>query len=338
VKKHLYCLTIWFGLLLFGSAGCTFAGEDPVTLPIVTSTTPPPTVTITPVLMDTTTATLAPMTPSATLPPTHTSTPTPASLVLPAITMSPQEAEAALLELLKTNGNCTGKCVAGIWPDEMNVQEAVDVMARWGTINIVEDFEGDTFIHLVQTPLEDQVFVKLSIGTWTKELETIDEVSFNIMVPSGDSFASEDLWLVNRENWQGFQLDSILETYGIPSYVGFFFQTTVEIGSPLEGRTIHYGLDLHYEDLNLIAGIGAMAYYNGETLFICPSKDPHGVGIDINPERSLEKLEEFRPVTWEALTGTDLEAFYRMFTDETNPDACITTTLEQIQALQPSFR
>lgn len=336
MKRFYFGFLICVGLFPIYLASCTPANGESVTPPTVgIAINPTATKTATATFEDAATVTT---TPTKTLQPTHTLTSTPAQFALPEITMSPQESEDALIELLKTNGDCTDKCIAGIWPDEMNVQEAVDIMSQWGPIEMVEDFEGDTFIHLRQDPLYGQIVVKLSIGTWTKTLETVDKVTVRIKSSSDDAFLGEELWLSDQGTLQGFQLDNILKTYGVPSYVGYFFQTAVEQGVSLEGRTIHYYMDMHYEELNLIAGIGAMAYYDGETLHICPSKDPHGVGIEINPESSLKELEEFRPVTWEALANTDLEAFYQLLTDETNPDACIETTLEQIQTLQSYFR
>jgi hypothetical protein len=96
---------ICLSLLCFCLAGCTFAGETPVTLAVVSPTNLSPTVTETRVPVHTITPT-----PTATLSPTHTFTPTPAQFVLPVVTMSPHEVEQGLLELLKTNGDCTGKC------------------------------------------------------------------------------------------------------------------------------------------------------------------------------------------------------------------------------------
>jgi hypothetical protein len=252
--------------------------------------------------------------------------------------MSPQEVEAGLLELLRTNGNCTGKCIGGIRPDEMTVQDAVNTMTQWGAVRIGEDVLGRTFINLDQNILYERVGVYLSVGTWTEKLETIDHVSLRIQGVSGPYFVGDDLWLANRDAWWGVRLDNLLIAYGVPSYVGYEFATTDDRLSSLEGRTIAYTMEMQYEQINLVVGIGALAYYDGENLFLCPSQDPHDLGIKINPERPLEKLQEFYPVTWQALTGTDLEAFYQKFTDEADLDACITTTLKQIQALQPDFR
>jgi hypothetical protein len=133
-------------------------------------------------------------------------------------------------------------------------------------------------------------------------------------------------------------LDNLLKTYGVPSYVGFFFQTIVEEGSSLEGRTIAYNMEMQYDQTNMTTVIGGLANYDGETLFLCPTSDPHELGIQINPERNLNERQEFFPVTWQALTDSDLPTFYRKFTDDIRSDACIETTLQEVEALQPTFR
>jgi hypothetical protein len=333
VKRYLYSYIMYFSLLCLSAGGCTFTSETPITLSDETSLTPSATMTGTLVPVDTAAAT-----PTETLQPTHTFTPTPEQFVLPAVTMSPQEAESALLELLKTNGGCTAKCVAGIRPDEMTVQEAVAMMAQWGMVKIGENSQGKTFISLVQNPLYDQVFVSISIGTWTQELVTIDRLSFQISGSPEDPILGEDVWLANRDTWESFTLANLLKTYGVPSYAGYFFQTTADKGVPLNGRTITYDLEMQYEQFNMDIVMGVLAFQAGGNIFLCPSKDPHNLGIQINPERSLLERQAFRSVTWQALTGTDLEAFYNTFTNENSFDACVTTTLEQIVALQPQFR
>jgi hypothetical protein len=264
-----------------------------------------------------------------------TSTPTPYKIVLPSITMSPQENESALVELLKTNGNCMGKCIGGIRPDAMNVQDAINVMAQWGMISVNENSQGKTFINLDQNQLYGQLNVYLSVGTWIKELETIDKVALRIESIS-NTYVEEDVWLENRDVFQGFRMDGLLKAYGLPSYIGYDFSSILSPSPPLKaGERFSYGMSLHFEEINLHILLGAMAYYDGETIFLCPSKEPHYFYIEIYPERPLQELQSVFPVTWQALTSTDLDAFYEMFTGENAFDVCVTTNLEQILTLQP---
>ena len=248
--------------------------------------------------------------------------------------MSPQAAEDALQELLRTNGNCTGKCLAGIRPDEMSMQQAVNQMARWGMLDIGDDDKGITFLHVLYLdPRQKQVNLNLTL-TLRKKTETIDSVSFYIPRREDGEYLGADVWLANREAWRAFRFDNLLKAYGTPSFVGFIMQT-----GDLKGRLIEYGIDVQYKQLNLDIGIGAMTYRDAkDDIFLCLSKDPHNLGVEINPVRPLTEVQQVYPITWQALTGTDLDAFYQIFTDETNPDGCVKTTLKKIMELDPSFR
>jgi len=241
-----------------------------------------------------------------------------------------------LLELLKTNGNCKDKCIGGIRPNEMTVQEAVNAMSQWGTMSIYDNStSGGTYITLDQSPLYGQVSVYLSVGTWTKKMETIDNVSIQIQGFS-DTYVGEDVWLANQEAFRGFRMDNILKAYGTPSYVGYDFSSLLSPSPPLEkGERFEYGMSLHYEQINLHILVGGMAYYDGESVFLCPSKEPHYLLIEINPERPLNELQDVFPVTWQSLTDTDLNAFYQTFTGDNAFNICAKTNLEKILTLQP---
>ena len=315
-KKHLVLLIC---LLCLWVVSCAGENGSPVAMTAETTA-------VIPTLTTVASPTMTPL-------PTITFTPSPVPIVLPAVTMSPQEAEAALQELLKTNGNCTGKCLAGIRPDEMTVQEAVDQLARWGMLGKSKEKEGRTFItNLYLDPNSKQVNLNLAV-ILRKKSEPTYGVSFYIPRHEDGEFLGADVWLANREAWRAFRFDNLLRAYGIPSFVGFRFAQSYREGNP-----IVYTLDIHYEQMNLEFGTGGLAYSNGQDFFICPSKDPHSLGIDINPERPLIEIQQFSPITWQALTDSDLQAFYQTFTNESNTDGCITTTLEKIIELDPYFR
>jgi len=264
-----------------------------------------------------------------------TLTPIPAQIVFPSITMSPQENEKALLELLKTNGNCTSKCIGGVYPDKMSVQEAVNVMSQWGMVAINKNSVDQTYIGLKPITLYGQLIVSLALGTWTKELESIDKLVLELH-GSGSYYVNKKVWQANQGALQGFRMDNILKTYGIPSYVGYDFSSISAAQMPEKGDSVEYGMSLHFEQINLHMLLSGIAYYDGTDIFLCPSKETHALYLEINPERPLKELQNVFPVTWQALTGTDLNAFYQTFTSGKVFDACVTTDLGQILTLQPS--
>ena len=314
-KKHRFSFALSMCLLSLWMVGCVAENGAPV---ILTSE-----ITVTP---------SATPKPTETPLPTTTFTPSPVPIVLPAVTMSPQEAEAALQELLKTNGNCTGKCLAGIRPDEMTVQDAVNQMAHWGMLRMTKGKDGGIGIHnLYLDSNNKQVNISLDI-VLRKKSEPTYAVAFRIPRYEDGDLLGTEVWLANREAWRAFQFDNLLRAYGPPSFVGLRLAT----GDP-EGKSIVYTLDLHYEQFNLEIGIGGLARRDGKNVIICPSRDPHSLGIDINPYPPLIERQQASPITWQALTGRDLQEFYETFADESITDGCVITTLEKIIELDPSF-
>jgi hypothetical protein len=189
-------------------------------------------------------------------------------VVLPAVTLSPQEVEIALQELLKTNGNCTGKCLAGVRPDEMTMQKAVDQMAQWGMLSMDKDNDGRTIVHAIPLTLPNKQ-VRINLVLILRE-EIVDAVSFHLprFGDENGQVLGADVWLANREAWEAFQLNSLLKAYGTPSFVGFMLQS----GNP-ENASVAYTLEIQYEQLNLDIGIGGYARRVGSNVSICPSKD-----------------------------------------------------------------
>lgn len=263
------------------------------------------------------------------------STSTSYPIILPSITMRPQESESALLELLKTNGNCAGKCIGGVRPDEMTMQDGVEIFSQWGTMSTYENPNGELYVTLDQNPLLGLINVYFSIGNRTKDFESIDHVRIRIEA-SSNRYIDESVWSENSETFQGFRMDKLLEAYGLPSYVGYDFST---LSSPMlppeKGERISYGMSLHFDQLNLHILISAKAYFDGKSLLLCPSRDPHYLLVEINPERPLKELRSVFPVTWQALTDTDLSEYYQTFMVEDAFDVCVATNMEKIIKLQP---
>jgi len=323
-KKYWYFLLLWIFPVCLLVVGCAVDNSGSVASTTETNHIPLETVVSSIIAVTASpTTSLLPTTPSAL---------SPVPIVLPVTTMLPQEAEDALQDLLKTNGNCTGKCLAGIYPDEMTMQEGVDQMAQWSMLSVDEDNDGRTFVHVVPPALSDKQ-IRINLVLILRQ-QIIDGVSFYIPRRiDGAEFVDADVWLANRETWEAFQLDNLLKAYGTPSFVGFFMETR-----GTEGESIAYTLDIQYEQMNLKIGIGGLAHRNGQDVIICPSKDPHSLGIDINPERPLREIQQFSPITWQALTGSDLQTFHHTFTNESSSDGCVVITLSKIIELDPYFR
>lgn len=320
-KKHWNFLLLWILIIGLLVAGCVVDNNSFVISTVESNDVPLGTL-ISPTIAVTTS-------PTASLLPTDISTLHPALIVPTVPTMLVQEAEDALQELLKTNGNCTGKCLAGIYPDEMTIQEGVNQMAQWGMLYMSEDNTG---VHLVPPTPRDKL-IRINLDLILRE-QTIEGVSLYIPLRiDGEEFVDASIWQANREAWAAFRLDNLLKAYGTPSFVGF----SIDSYDP-EGEFLVYTLAIQYEEMNLKMGFGGLAQINGQDVFICPSSDSHNFGITINPQRPLSEVQQFSRITWQALTRGDLQTFYDTFTDESNSDGCFTTTISKIIELDPYFR
>ena len=257
------------------------------------------------------------------------------SISLPVETLSPTETETRLLNLLKSNGNCTGKCIAGIYPDHMTLQEAVNQLAQWGTVIIYQNPKQGTFYRLDQQSLDGRVWVQFGVGAWTKERANVNNMEISI-TGTADSFIDSESWQANQTTWHAFQLEQILAAYGVPSDVRFDFSNDVKGKWVTEGRTISYSMYISYKQLNIDIDLTGLAHDDGQKVFLCPSKDPHYLNIKFNSDVSEEKLSNAYPVIWQKLMNTDLPSFYQVFTNTSASD-CITPTLSQILSLEPDF-
>jgi hypothetical protein len=260
---------------------------------------------------------------------------TPQQIILPKATLSQQEVENAIQALLKTNGECQGKCLGGIYPDEMTIQQAVNMLGHWGIVEIYNNPNGINYYYLDQKILDESVRVQLSIGVLGTKPDVIDSMEFFIRSWHTNDFLGKDVWLAHQEAWSGVRFDTIVKTYGIPSYVGYFFRTIGGENSPLVRDAMVYSINVYYDQINFLITISGVGKYEGGSVYLCPSTDSHDVAIEYNAGIPKEKLAEGNPVTWQATTGTDLAAFYQHFNQDSQ--ACTSVSINQIHTLQPWF-
>ncbi len=333
MKNHSSYIVVCLSLFLFCLSGCLPPKErsgTSISTPVIHET-----VTSTREIFPTN---VSDITPTASPQPKHSPTAPIVSgpVVLPRVTMLPSDSENALLKLLNTNGNCVGKCIAGIRPGHMTTQQAVDTMAQWGMISQYKMPKGGFSFSLTQKPPDSRVRVQLGVSTQPDNLESINSIDFGITNAASNDFVGTDLWLANFEKWQAFRFDNVIKAYGVPSYVGYFFESIGgENNTPLVKNALNYHMVIFFEKNNTTVNVSGRGRYSENGLSICPSTDSHNMSVEINSGVSLEKLEEVYPITWQATTNTDSESFFQHFTQKS--DTCTTVTMEQIQTLQPWF-
>lgn len=217
----------------------------------------------------------------------------------------------------------------------MTLQQAVNQLGEWGAVRPYQNPKDKTFYYRLDQKSQDgQVWVQLSVGTWTKQRAGVNSMGMRI-TGIDDPYIDSGAWQAQRSVWRAFHLDGLLAAYGVPSDVRFYFSTDVK-GKWIEaGRSISYAMHLSYGSLGFNVDLAGLARAEGDEILICPADDSHYLHLEFQEDAS--KLDEAKvaaamPVTWQKWTGTDLTAFYQRFADPVRGEGCITTTLE------PMFR
>lgn len=248
-----------------------------------------------------------------------------------------QERKKAVLELLETNGNCSGKCLAGIRPDDMTFQEGVNIMSKWESVEYGQNHLGEVFANFSHYPQIGNIKIRLTLGTWSEKFETIDDMR---LVFSGVNtpYISKEEWEQNIDLWQGFSLENILKTYGPPSSVDFHFRSYTLGDLTSDERDIEYGMSIQFEKYNVVAEIVALAQNHGEVVSLCPTRDTRYLIIEINPEKPITEKRNVYPVSWIDISDTDLFFFMETYTNGSDPNYCVSTSIAEIISLQGDLR
>jgi hypothetical protein len=168
--------------------GCSVGGE-------VTQPTPiPPTATMTASPSQTLTSTVMP-----------TNTPT----LTPLPTLSQEEAIQEITELMQTNAGCTTPCVWGISPFLNSFSEAQNFFSKFGG-----DW-GSMKSGLLNCHTPDLRFYKLDVGVSLCEKNG----EFRQIVVDLYGLNEPD---ITNQDWLAYRPDSILRTYGLPTYIRIF--------------------------------------------------------------------------------------------------------------------
>ena len=302
-------LVLCAGVLTLLSSGCVFrvpSSPTPVeTAPLATASREllPSTLTSLP------TAIPSPTPPSPTLTPTRTPTPSSTPTLTPLPTLTAQERETRIRELLKTNGDCELPCWWGITPGRTN----------WAaTRQFIMQYDGG-----------------FSYGTGDLD---IDDIYIRVVMPEGEGVVESikvDVeghynQLVFEEDWKYYSLAQILATYGEPSRVWI----QLAAGPVMPGSTMGYGVWLFYDHLGFLVCYGGSGVVVQPIYHVCPTlRGPGGIvsiRLWLQSPDSKTLLEELAGVTQEQLpylrpveeaTGLSVEEFYTLFTQSDGP-AC----------------
>jgi hypothetical protein len=234
-------------LLLFLSAILASACNPQLITPSLVPSEPSSTAT-TPALLTPVELTLSP---TATPIPTVTRTPLP--------TLSPEEREKLLAELLQTNGNCSRPCFWGIIPSTSDFDDSVAFLKSLGRKGL-EGIKDSIHYYNVTYNYKDELSIGLAFQEHNGNVE-------NINAGLGISQGSK----ISNLEWSAYQPDNVIKTYGTPSSI------KIGLGEGPDGR-ISYQLLLTYDaaKLYLLYDPTDVVILPAPVLHTCPLAE-HGI-------------------------------------------------------------
>jgi len=299
-NKQKYALSLV--IIILTLSGC-FPNQPSITQTSLPSVLPSSTPEIPAAVVFTTT-----QLPNITPPPTRVLPPllTPRVTPFPTITDASEELEI----LLQTNGNCELPCFWGIFPEQTRYEELYSV---------IDKLEGSRFEELLENghirvssdfTYEKKHTIRVALAADLQSDVVKDlEVTILNQLDTG----------VNSEDWSAYNIDNILDNYGVPDTVEIYF------GTPYDALT--FGIRLKYENIHTSIMYSGRTTETNKYLTLTPPSAifcPEEIGIyavvlhigrnPFNDEPDGVPLSE--------ATGMDEQAFYKLFTE--NPSACLT--------------
>lgn len=240
--------------------------------------------------------------------------------ITPIATLSVLEEGEFLRMLMANNGNCDLPCWWNITPGITEDQAARDMFASQGIDDWIASFDGTYRIMSLGYPYADSPYYSSDV---LMQLWVEDNVIQFIRV-EGSRRQDEERHLFTRD-WQQYKLSSILKSFGIPTYVTLTPEISADAGPS------YYQLRLSYDSLGIeVSYIVAPEVSNGGKEQICsdfehtnyiylvlyPPERVTDVPVNIIPNH----LDDY--ISWEAMTGMNLENFYETF-ENANESVCV---------------
>lgn len=213
-------------------------------------------------------------------------------------------------EMLQNLDICDAPCLWTIKPNSTTIDEAKSI-----------------FLEL-NSPLELQA--EGSDGNYySSDFQTSDELNILVYLIERSQvieFIKTDLAMANYQDnpsireWQAFSPETIISTYGLPSYVEFYLPMGPNDGiSPY----MSYAMVLYFDPINLIIKYSSSIYIKDEDpISVCPSADDMD-GVSIWLGRPVKDTPQKKGVPLEEATSLSMENFINVMLMENKVNACM---------------
>lgn len=243
---------------------------------------------------------------SPTIPPTQTEAPTITPSTRP--TLTKEQAQEVIGELLAKNGNCIEPCFWGFSPaaDTQEAQLLNFLTYVREKPRIIQ--ENETVQYIASIDYKERIAISATF-TFDKKLRSLS----NIYTTIGGLYYPE----IASADWEAFRPENVLKVQGIPSSVEFFLSYPTE---PTTDQTIGYEFRFRYESEKFVIDYTGQRTLSQTNLYICPLKDRYiesvfvylGDGLKIKPT-SGKFLQD--------VSSISVDDFYNAMTGNAN-DAC----------------
>lgn len=239
----------------------------------------------------------------------------------PIATLTNEQKQERLVELMRENGGCELPCWWGIMPNVSTVEMAQNVL-------VVNGFQwNQDYSSGMRVANDFGVFLKLNVE---ESIVQSLNVRGDYLTDTEDSLAYSQAF---AQGWQRNSINALLEQHGMPTRVFIFTPFRADPGT---GPAYH--LLLFFEDLGIeIDYTGSAEQLNGTHYRACPDLsdiwqihlflyqpgDVTNVIETVLPTENIsyigEANEVYELISWEQATGTALESFYESFLTEQSP-------------------
>lgn len=234
--------------------------------------------------------------------------------VTPLPTRSPTEVTEQLNYLLQTNGDCLLPCFWGIYPDQTHYEELYGVTDKLGGSRFESLSENGHIRVSSHFTYEKKGTIRVALIADLQDDVVKDlEVTILNQLDTG----------ITPDAWSAYNMDKILETYGVPDTVELYF------GTPYDALT--FGVRLSYKNIHtsiMYAGITTESnkYLTPSGAIFCPEE----IGIDSVVMHIGKRPFNVDPdgVPLLTATGLDEQVFHKLFTE--NPSACLTLNRDKL--------
>jgi hypothetical protein len=263
----------------------------------------------------------------ATLPSPTAQSPT-LPLATPKSTLSAEQRENQILELLQTNGGCELPCWWGIMPGTTTWSQAQAFLEGLGVKTSIDRTSGNAIDHGTSGLSIASHSIHNGIG-FTERAGIVQEIG----IGSSSTNPSTNLsgWL---EAWAGYSPKQIISKYGVPDRI--WLMTSSQFHEPSGGSQMPYELWLFYDRLKFLIRYAGVVRYAPIYRF-CPEYGENG---QLTAEISLNLADPANPTPLETLsnaltipgmtdyiqpiekaTGLTIEKFSSLFT-QNSKDVC----------------